>query len=85
MGFLQITARVGSAFAPWAVTWLAVFDVAIPFTLMGVLSLLASFACMALSETRDLKTRESTDQILGPPSNKHVNALIVENEINSKV
>ncbi len=65
MSFVQITARVGSAMAPWLAKGLGVFHIAIPFSLMGALSLLAGFICMVLPETRGVHTLETTKEVIG--------------------
>ena len=65
MGFLQITARIGSALAPWVAKWLQVFHVAIPFSLMGGLSLIGAALLLTLPETKGRATFETIDQLLG--------------------
>eukprot|EP00794_Sanderia_malayensis_P019002 gene19002-20914_t len=65
MGFVQITSRVGSALAPWVAKWLNVFHPAIPFSLMGGLSIVAAFSLLCLPETGDQKTMETVDDLIG--------------------
>ena len=79
MGFLQITARVGSALAPWIAKWLRVFHVMIPFSLMAALSLLSSVLLLNLSETKDCETLENINQLFKLDSNMNKDELIVEN------
>ncbi|XP_065064769.1 organic cation transporter protein-like isoform X2 [Rhopilema esculentum] len=79
MGFLQITARVGSALAPWIAKWLRVFHVMLPFSLMAALSLLSSVLLLNLSETKDRETLETVNQLFKLDSNMNKDELIVEN------
>ena len=65
MGFLQITSMVGSALVPWIVDWLKVFNAAIPFSLMGGLSLTGAALMLTLPETKCRATFETVDQLLG--------------------
>ncbi len=78
MSFMQISARVGSAMAPWLAKWLGVFHIAIPFSLMGALSLVSGIICLALPETRDSHTPETMNQVVG--MKKPTAALIAVNE-----
>ena len=78
MGFLQITARVGSAFAPWIAKWLRVFHVTIPFSLMGALSLLSSVLLFILSETKDRETLETVNQLFKLDSENNKDALVLQ-------
>ena len=79
MGFLQITARVGSAFAPWIAKWLRAFHVTIPFSLMGALSLLSSVLLLNLSETKGRETLETVNQLFKLDAKMNKDALILEN------
>eukprot|EP00795_Rhopilema_esculentum_P001443 gene1443-15868_t len=79
MGFLQITARVGSALAPWIAKWLRVFHVTIPFSLMGALSLLSSVLLLNLSETKDRETLETVNQLFKLDAKMNKDALILDN------
>ena len=65
MGFLQITSMVGSALVPWIVEWLKVFHAAIPFSLMGGLSLTGAVLMLTLPETKGRATFETVGQLLG--------------------
>ena len=79
MGFLQITSRVGSALAPWIAKWLRVFHVTIPFSLMGVLSLLSSVLLLILSETKGRETLETVNQLFKLDRKENGDNLILEN------
>ena len=79
MGFLQITSRVGSALAPWLAKWLTVFHVAIPFSLMGGLSLIGAALLLTLPDTKDKATFETIDQLLGVESREKKGSLILQN------
>jgi len=77
MGFLQITSRIGSALAPWVAKWLRVFHVAIPFSLMGGLSLIGAALLLTLPDTKDKATFETIDQLLGVENREKKGSLIL--------
>ena len=82
MGFLQITSMAGSALVPWIVDWLKVFHVAIPFSLMGGLSLIGAALLMTLPDTKDKATFETIDQLLGVKSRRDgANSVGTQNEV----
>ena len=78
MGFLQITARVGSALAPWLAKWLKVFHAALPFSLMGGLSLTGAALLLTLPDTKSRATFETIDQLLGLDNREKNGSLIVQ-------
>ncbi|XP_065064777.1 organic cation transporter protein-like [Rhopilema esculentum] len=78
MGFLQITARVGSALAPWIAKWLRVFHVMLPFSLMGALSLLSSVLLLVLAETKDRETLETVNQLFKLDSENNKDILVLK-------
>jgi len=78
MGFLQITARVGSALAPWLAKWLKVFHGALPFSLMGGLSLTGAALLLTLPDTKGRATFETIDQLLGLVNREKNGSLIVQ-------
>ena len=61
MGFLQITARIGSALAPWVAKWLKVVHTILPFSLMGGSAFLAALLLLWLPETADKATAETLE------------------------
>ena len=79
MGFLQITSRVGSALAPWLAKWLQVFHVAIPFSLMGGLSLIGSSLLLTLSDTKGQATLETLNQLYSIDRKMKKEMLVIEN------
>ena len=82
MGFLQITSMVGSALVPWIVEWLKVFHAAIPFSLMGGLSLTGAVLMLTLPETKGRATFETVDQLLGVKTRgKKTNNKDAQNEV----
>ena len=56
---MQITSRIGAAFAPWVAKWLKVFHVVIPFALMGGATLVSAFTLFYLPETKGKQTAET--------------------------
>ena len=80
MGFLQITSRVGSALAPWLAKWLGVVSVAVPFSLMGGLSLTGAALLITLSDTKDKATFETIDQLLDAKKKAKNGSLIFRNK-----
>ena len=79
MGFVQITARIGSALAPWVAKWLRVFHVAIPFSLMGGLSLIGAALLLTLPDTKGRATFETIDQLLGVEKRGKKGSLVLQN------
>ena len=79
MGFLQITSRVGSALAPWLAKWLGVVHVAIPFSLMGGLSLTGAALLLTLSDTKNKATFETIDQLLGTKKKAANGSFMIQN------
>ena len=63
MGFLQITARIGSALAPWVAKWLKVVHIVLPFSLMGGSTFVAALLLLWLPETADKATAEILENI----------------------
>ena len=61
MGFLQITARVGSAFAPCVAKWLQVVHVVLPLSLMGGSAFVAALLLLWLPETANKATAETLE------------------------
>ena len=78
MGFLQITARIGSALAPWVAKWLKVFHVAIPFSLMGGLSLIGAALLLKLPDTKGRATFETIHQLLGVENRTKEDSLMLQ-------
>ena len=58
MGLLQVISRVGAATAPWVAQWLRHVHKTLPFLLMGGLTIIASFLCFVLKETKGKETAE---------------------------
>lgn len=56
MGWLQITARIGSALAPWVSEWLTPFGKGAPFIAMGIPSLVGLGLGFILPETQTKST-----------------------------
>ena len=79
MGFVQITSRIGSALAPWFAKWLGVFHVAIPFSLMGGLSLIGAALLLTLPDTKGRATFETIDQLLGVENRRKEVSLVLQN------
>ena len=59
MGYLQISARIGSALAPWVAKWLITVHVVLPFSLMGGSAVLCAFLLYWLPETAHMETMET--------------------------
>ena len=79
MGFLQITSRIGSALAPWVAKWLRVFHASLPFSIMGVLSLVAAVLSLSLPDTKDRQTLETLEELFNiSPGKKKADTLIME-------
>ena len=84
MGFLQITSRVGSALAPWLAKWLKVFHAALPFSLMGGLSLTGAALLLTLPDTKDKATFETIDQLLGVENRRKKSSLILQSNASTQ-
>ena len=82
MGYLQVTARIGSALAPWVAKWLQIFHVALPFSLMGGSSFIAGMLLLLLPETKNCKTADTLDDQF-EQSQAKTDALVGNNEKNS--
>ena len=78
-GVLQVSSRLGSASSPWVVGGLISFGMWIPFTVMGIASLIASALGMLLPETKEITLKESINQVGNEISDLKV---IAENELN---
>ena len=61
MGFLQVTARIGSALAPIIVKVFIKFNKIVPFVLVGVLSCIAFGLSLYLPETK-FKVEKLSDE-----------------------
>ena len=59
MGYLQISARIGSSLAPWVAKWLITFHVALPFSIMGGSAVICAILMMKLPETANKETLET--------------------------
>ena len=59
MGYLQITARTGAAFAPWTTKWLDGIHVILPFSLLGGLTVIAAVLLLKMPETAHRATAET--------------------------
>eukprot|EP00112_Aurelia_sp_Birch-Aquarium-sp1_P026753 Seg97.16 transcript_id=Seg97.16/GoldUCD/mRNA.D3Y31 product="Solute carrier family 22 member 3" protein_id=Seg97.16/GoldUCD/D3Y31 len=84
IGYLQVTARIGSALAPWVAKWLQIFHVALPFSLMGGLSFIAGMLLLLLPETKNCKTADVLDDQF-KPSQGNIDVLVGDNEKNSVI
>ena len=58
MGLLQVISRIGAATAPWVAQWLRLYEDYLPFLLMGGLTMVATFLCFTLKETKGKETAE---------------------------
>eukprot|EP00795_Rhopilema_esculentum_P001124 gene1124-15466_t len=58
MGLLQVISRIGAATAPWVAQWLRLYGDYLPFLLMGGLTMVATFLCFTLKETKGKETAE---------------------------
>lgn len=79
-----MTARIGSALAPWVAKWLQIFHVALPFSLMGGLSFIAGMLLLLLPETKNCKTADVLDDQF-KPSQGNIDVLVGDNEKNSVI
>ena len=62
MGLLTVVSRIGAATAPWVAQFLRDVHSALPFTIMGGLTLLSALLCFKLNETLGMATAETMDQ-----------------------
>ncbi len=85
MGYVQITSRIGSALAPWVAKWLGVFHVAVPFSVMGALSIVAALLLLWLPETRNRKTIETVQDLIGDMPVRTQATLIEKKEATNAV
>ena len=69
MGLLSVVSRIGAATAPWVAQFLRNAHDALPFTVMGALTLISAVLCFKLKETRGLATAETLDSTEGNYSN----------------
>ena len=59
MGLMQISSRIGAAFAPWVAKWLKVVHIILPFSLMGGSALISAVTLFWLPETQGKHTAET--------------------------
>ena len=79
-----MTARIGSALAPWVAKWLQIFHVAIPFSLMGGLAFIAGILLLLLPETKNCRTADTLDDQY-EQSQANMDALIGDTEKNTAI
>ena len=65
MSIFGVVGTIGAASAPWIAQFLMTIHKVLPFTVMGVLSMISSALCFKLKETIKKTTAETLEEIEG--------------------